>query len=296
MNFDLFYEQCLQNQINSAQLNTFFKTVLDEFDGKPAKFQDIDVACRLFYGKSENMSKATFYRNRVLVRALYDWLYEQGAVSEKMRQAVYALQLRDVISDHELSLHYFRNLDEALNFVEMIGVHQGLEGKDDMLNYKAMVVLAWHGIELQQSLSIRKADIYRESKSVVCCDKVFHFEEKYFNIICRFADIDVHKGFPSGKTQFYCDSPYLMRSAKQERMNMNSLKCALQRFNGISKSYNKALSILALRRNGIFSRIINSKDEKCVNALIREEIQCDTAFACGYKELYERWKQWMEVK
>ena len=66
---------------------------------------------------------------------------------------------------------------------------------------------------------------------------------------------------------------------------------ALGRFNLVAADYGKELSSLSLKRNGIFERVYNSGDEKTAGILIREITGCDTAFAFGYKEFYERWKQ-----
>ena len=87
-----------------------------------------------------------------------------------------------------------------------------------------------------------------------------------------------------------------MRSAYQESLNSNNVFKALLRFNEIAANYGKELSIVALKRNGIFSQVyvkerVNSEIAKSVNTLMQEETGCDTAFAVGYKNFYERWKQ-----
>ena len=70
------------------------------------------------------------------------------------------------------------------------------------------------------------------------------------------------------------------------------MQCAIRRFNTIAADYDHEISVLNLRKNGVFIRVYDSSDDKTVNTLIQEITGCDTAFAVGYKEFYERWKRY----
>lgn len=291
MNFEPFYTRCQQLPDKDRQwVDVFYKTVVEVFDEDEPQFQNPDRICRLFYGKSKSVSKAQYYRKRMLVRLFYDWLLEQGAVKQSTVDSVYALQLQDVITDYEISRYYFRSLDEVLDFVTRVGERQGLNSPDDMLNFKSIVILTWYGLDLSELLSIKKRDLDRANNTLTINEKNLQITTKYMNILCRFADIDLHRGFPSQKQQVYVSSPYLMRSSKQSRMNPNNIQCAIRRFNTVASDYGYELSILNMRKNGVFWRVYESAETKTVNSLIQELIGCDTAFAFGYKELYERWK------
>ena len=130
-----------------------------------------------------------------------------------------------------------------------------------------------------------------ETHTVLVGDKQIQLTIEHFNILKRFAELDVHRGFPSQKQQIYMSSPFLMRSAKQVSLSPNNIQKAIQRFNSVAVEHGKELSILNLRRNGIFSQVYAAGDEKTANTLIQELTGCDTAFAFGYKEFYERWKR-----
>lgn len=292
MNFDLFYERCQQLPENDKKwADVFCSTVSEVFGGDEPNFEDLGLICRLFYGKGNSVSKAQYYRKKKFVHLFYEWLYDQGAVRQETLDRVFSLRLGDVITDHELSHYYFENLDGALDFVRTVGISRGLGDYDDLLNIKAIVILSWYQVDLNELQKIRKSDLQLETHTVLVGEKQIQLTAEHFNILQSFADIDVHKGFPSQKLQVYMPSPFLMRSARQTILNPNNIHQALQRFNSIAVKYGKELSVLNLKRNGIFSQVYAAGDEKAAGALIQELTGCDTAFACGYKELYENWKR-----
>ena len=292
MNLSAFYDECQALPENERQwVDVFYKTVLDVFGDAHQSFEDRDKVCQLFYGNSSSLSKAQYYRKRNLVRKLYDWLAAQGAVSEDFRKEVYSLQLQDVVSNTELYHYYFKDLDEVLDFVTLVGAMKGMGEFEDMLNIKAIVILSWHQVDLIDLQALRKSDLQLNTHTVLVGKKQIQLATEHFDILKRFAELDVHKGFPSQKRQIYMSSPFLMRSAKQISLNPNNIQKAIQRFNSIAAEHGKELSILNLRRNGIFSKVYAAGDEKTANTLIQELTGCDTAFAFGYKEFYERWKR-----
>lgn len=292
MNLSAFYDECQNLPENERQwVDVFYKTVLDVFGEDHQSFEERDKVCRLFYGNSSSLSKAQYYRKRNLVRKLYDWLETQGAVSHDFCEDVYSLRLQDVVSDTELYHYYFKDLDEALNFVSLVGAMQDMGEFDDLLNIKTIVILSWYQVDLNEMQNLQKSDLKLDTHTVLVGEKQIQLAIKYFDILKRFAELDVHKGFPSHKQQIYMSSPFLIRSARQVNLSPNNIQKTLQRFNVIAAKYGKELSILNLRRNGIFSQVYTSAGSKTINALIQELTGCDTAFAFGYKEFYEKWKE-----
>ena len=291
MNFDPFYERCKQLPENDKRwAGTFCETAAYLFSEDEPNFQDVGLICRLFYGKGKSVSKAQYYRKRKFVYLFYEWLCEQGVVQQETLDQVYALRIGDVVTDYELTHYYFENLDGALDFVRTVGMNQGLCDYDDLLNIKSIVILSWYQVELSQLQELHKSALQPETHTVLVGEKQIQFTIEHFNILKRFAELDVHRGFPSQKQQIYMSSPFLMRSAKQISLSPNNIQKAIQRFNSVAVEHGKELSILNLRRNGIFSQVYAAGDEKTANTLIQELTGCDTAFAFGYKEFYERWK------
>ena len=291
MNFDPFYERCQQLPENDKRwTDAFCATVSDVFIGDEPNFESLGLICRLFYGKGKSVSKAQYYRKRKFVHLFYEWLYEQGVVQQDTLDKVYSLRLGDVVTDYELTHYYFENLDDALDFVRAVGISQGLGGYDDLLNIKSIVILSWYQVDLMELQELHKSALQPETHTVLVGEKQIKLKIEHFNILKRFAELDMHRGFPSQKQQIYMSSPFLMRSAKQVSLSPNNIQKAMQRFNSVAVEHGKELSILNLRRNGIFSMVYASRDAKTANTLIQELTGCDTAFAFGYKEFYERWK------
>lgn len=294
MDLSAFYEECQKLPDNERQwVDVFYKTVIEVFGENNQSFEEYDKVYRLFYGNSSTLSKAQYYRKRNLVRKLYDWLSAQGSVSEDFCKKVNKLELKDVVSGVELYHYYFKNLDEALNFIALVGSSKNMGRFDDLLNIKSVVILSWYQISLNEICELRKSDLHSDDSTICVGGKRIPIEKKYFDILKRFAELDVHDGFPTHKKQIYMTSHYLMRSARQISLNQNNIQKSLQRFNTIAVEYGKELSVLNLRRNGIFSQVYTSQSTKTPSVLIQELTGCDTAFAFGYKEFYEKWRQFV---
>lgn len=292
MDLSTFYEDCQKLPDNEKQwVDVFYNMVLEIFGVDNQNFENRDNVCKLFYGRSFTLSKAQYYRKRNLIRRLYDWLLAHGAVSKEFHNEVYNMKLHDVVSDTELYRYYFKNLDEVLDFVTLVGASKGMGEVNDLLNVKSIVVLSWYQVDLAEICSLKKSALQSSTYSILVDDKRIHFEVDHYRVLERFAALDTHKGFPTTKTQFYVDSPYLMRSARKEMLNVDNIQNAIQRFNYVATGYGKEISALNLRRNGVFNKVYSSKDEKTANVLIQELTGCDTSFAFGYKEFYGRWKK-----
>lgn len=291
MNFDLFYERCQQLPENDRRwADAFFVTINEIFDGDEQQFNSHSLICKLFYGKGKSVSKAQYYRKKKLVKMFYEWLYEQGFVQQNTLEQVCSLRLRDVVTDYELTHYYFKNLDDALDFVRTVGMSKGLGEYDDLLNIKTVTILSWYQVSLMELQELHKSALQPETHTILVGERQIQLTVEHFNILKRFAELDVHKGFPSQKQQIYMSSPFLMRSAKQISLNPNNIQKAIERFNLVAVEYGKELSILNLKRNGIFSQVYASENKKTANILIQKLIGCDTAFSFGYKEFYERWR------
>ena len=292
MNFEPFYMQCQQlPEKDEKCIDLLYKTISEVFGGDKPQFGSPDKICKLFYGKGRSVSKSQYYRKRKIIKLFYDWLYEQGAVDKETVRRVYDIQLDDVVTDYELSRYFFKDLNEVLEFIRMVGTSQGFDDPDDLLNIKAIVILLWYGVELSEIVGIKKSDLNRNDNTVKVGQKSFPIEPEHMSMLCRFSDIDIYKGFPSQKQQVYVSSPYLLRSAKQPLMIPNNVQCAFRRFNLVASQFGRELSVLNIRKNGVFWRVYTRDDNtKSINNIIIELTGCDTAFAFGYKKIYERWK------
>lgn len=292
MNFDLFYEKCQQlPEKNRPQAEVFYKNIVDIFGASESpRFDDANSICKLFYGNGKGLSKAQFYRRKGLIQMFYEWLYEQGHVDEAIVGMVRDLRLKDVILDNELRHYYFRDLDAALKFVSHVGSANGLTDQDDMLGYKAIVILAWYGISLPRAVDIKKGDLIIADHCIRVGGDSVSLDESHFNVLLRYSDANQYKSFPTQKKQTYVNSPYLMRSSMQQHLTSNSVQCSIRRFNIVASEYGRMISVVNLKKNGGFCRILDSGVEDPPLSLIVELVGCDKPFAFAYKESYNRWK------
>ncbi len=292
MNLNEFYDDCQTLPDNERQwLDVFYRNVVEVFGEDNQNFDNDYNVCRLFYGRSLSLSRAQYYRKKKLVHRLYNWLTAKGAVSDEYASKVYDLRLQDIVLDSELYRYYFKDLDHVLKYISFVGRKNGMGAYDDMLNIKAIAILSWYNVGLAELLSLHKTDLHPATQTVTTEKKQIHLSEEHFDILRRFAEVDIHRGFPSQKEQVYVESPFLVRSARQTHLNPNNIQCAIRRFNTVSTKYGKELSLLNLRRNGIFSEVYTSTEHKTVDSIIRDLIDCNVAFSLGYKEFYERWKR-----
>jgi site-specific recombinase XerD len=251
----------------------------------------MDLICRLFYGNNSGLSKAQYYRKHKLIKFFYRWLCDENFVSENVYEQVCSLKMGDVVSDHMLDLYYFKDLDSAINFVSHIGALHGMNSPDDLLNVKSLIILSWHGLNASEISLIRKVNLDKNNCSVLIPEisKCINIPNKYFRIIERFAELDLYRLFPSQATYEYMVSPYLMRSARSRNLSENNIRHVIKRFNE-SGDYGKKLSLLELRKNGIFQMLSEHSNGDNYKKDIKEILDCDNSFAFGYREFYLRWK------
>lgn len=291
MDYEPFLRRCETKFPKEECLDIIIKKIKEVFPNDD--FRNSSKACDLFYITSK-VSKAQFFRMKKYAKELYDWLYEQGAVDQNSCKYVASLTIDDVLSAGEIRRCYFSDLDEALGFVRSVGRQCGLNEEDDLLMIKSIVVLSWHGVERSEMVDIKKRDLIIESRSVLIDGKTpIVLQQKYFNILWRFATIDVHRGFPTGKRQTYADSVYLMRVSKTVQMDKDKVSQAIKRFNAIAiDRFGHQLSTRALQNNGVFCRMLEGEkqDSHALIMAAKDIIGCDRHAAFWYKIMYEKWK------
>lgn len=294
MDFSLFFEKCNQALPNNTPVvDAFYKTVQEVLgDCEPEQLSEPMKIIQLLYGQTETLGKAKYYSRLKLVRMLYEWLEEQGLVSDAVLQYVNGLKFQDVVSEYELMKYYFSSLEDVISYITFVGAQKGLGDQDDLLHIKTIAILAWYGLDSEQILSMTKIGISRMDNRIRVGDDIIHIQDaEHMTILRRFASLDMHRGFPSQKSQTYVSTPYLMRTERQPTMNLNSLRCIIHRFNVEAKKYGKQISVLHLRKNGWFYQMIHSDGRKSDHAMIVELAGCDAALACSYRCCYDRWKK-----
>lgn len=299
MDFTPFYEKCKELPDNERRWATVFCRHVDEvFGNSDAQLHNIDKICTLFYGYGSGLSKAQFYRKRKLVMMLYSWLFENGRIDLTLYNSVAALRLEDVIRVEELNRYYFQSLDSALGFVSVVARMNNMSPDHDLLNVKSLVILLWHGVDLNDITNIKKNDVLFDG--VVMRngdrDRFVQIEAKYTGVLAEFASTEIHNGFPSGKVQEYLPSSYLFRSSRVAQMSANNINCMLRRFNEDAEQYGHTLSVVALKKNGIFCKVYESQDKERISEKLQEILQCNhRAELYEYVHLYQGWERKFNV-
>ena len=291
MNYESLLIRCQKKYPKEDCLESIILNFQDVFsDGE---FGDNSRMCDLFY-ITDKMGKAQFFRIKKYVKEFYIWLYEQGVVSESLVSEATKITMDDVISSREIQKTYFRDLDSALDFVEAVGSSCGLNEYDDLLVIKTIVILSWCGLERTEISEIKKCDLIYPENSIRFDGKApIVLKTEYFDILHRFSELDMHRGFPSGKIQVYESSPYLMRAARSTRMDSDKISQAIKRFNVIAfDRFGHRLSVKALQNNGTFCKVLKAleRDSRTLTEVVMSVACCDRHVAFWYKTMFEKWR------
>lgn len=293
MNFEPFFERCKKFPEKDRKFtNAFCAAVVTTFDNDD--FKDVKKLSSLFYGKRDTLSRAKFHHYKSYVIAFYQWLLEEGFVDKEWLEFVKEIRYEDIDSNEQLQRYYFDSLDSALKFVRDVGKSCGLTGENDLLQIKAIIVLAWNGVESQEMLELRKTQLNKAEKSITISSKessrTILLEEKYYDVIQRCADTDYQISY-AGQKQALVPSVYLFRSNRSDRLTMNGLKSCIKRFN-LEARPNQSISVEELKKNGLFYKVLlNANNVTSVNSLIEELGGYDRQVSSGYAALYKKWKE-----
>lgn len=291
MDYEPFLRRCEAKFPKEECFGSVIKRINEVFPDND--FRNSSRACQLFY-ITDKISKPQFFRIKRYVKELYDWLFEQGEVTEEQREYVASLTMDDVISDEEIRRHYFQDLDSALDFVRAVGRRYGFDNDDDLLIIKSIVVLSWCGLNRSEIAEIKKADLVESDKTVLFRNRTkIVLSADHFSVLARLAELDVYRDFPAGRTKMYADSPYLIRTSKTTQMDEGKIQQAVKRFNVIAiDQFGQKLSIKALQNSGVFCKMLEAEenDSQCSTTDIKNIVGCDRHAALWYKIMHEKWK------
>ena len=243
-----------------------------------------------------SLSKARFYTARKQLILLYTWLYNDGfEVTEQISQ-LDKLRFNDVMTRSKITKSYFRNLDDVLDFVSRIG------GKNELLQFKSIVILSWFGVTRDEMVEIRKSDLKTDGFRIVFPIRdPLTLPKKYFDIISKCANADVYQGLNTGRTYTCKQSVYLLRSYKLKKLQGRSISDLFLEFNRfISKNnIHIELNMTELNNNRYLCMIKNNLDslteegdsnsESLLTRVITNSTGCDISRVYWYKDLYASW-------
>ena len=292
MNYSSFLHRCEKKFPNEDCLSAIvarFQAVFSD-----GRYEDDSRIRDLFY-VGDTVGKSQFYRMKNFVKEFYVWIYEQNCITADQVEAVNNISLEDIVAVEEVEKKYFRDLDDVLDFVGVVGGMYNLRDINDMLMIKSIVVLSWFGVEVSSMTNIRKIDVCYDTKTVIINERPhITIPDKYFDILHRQAVVDEYRGFPSGKKQVCIDSPYLMRTFRSAKMDRTMIAQAIRRFNSISSDlFDREISTTALKHNGVFERMRTLEDQRsaALTLALKEIAGKDRHAAFWYKTMYKKWRE-----
>lgn len=282
MNFELFYEE-LRRLFPQHRLyiDAFYSNVLATISDVD-DVRDYKKICSLFRAKKHSIGRTTFFRTRGFVTALYKWLNEQGYVGEEMVRHVSGLRYEDIVSDMNLYRSYFANLDEVLDFIDMVN-NRNCGGATCIMPVKCVAVLAWCGVSRSEMVHIKKNDLDIRNSQVMVGERVIRVERRHMDVLRELACTET---FTTRTHRFatYVSSPYLLRSSKVSSMSVNSVSMLLKQFNEDAETYGKIILTNDLTKNGLLLKMYRWESEgKPYPTLAVDQFLP--------KPFYERWKQ-----
>ena len=290
MDYEPFLRMCNEELPPSTtkSCDAFIQRVEDVFGGQTTTLHNPVCIRSLFFVSKRGIGKSQFYKIKSLVKVFYKYLYLQHLVGEETLAYVDSLTLESIVTDEELELLYFKDLDACLGFVARVGKFYGFTSSDLLFN-KAIVILAWHGVSISEMVNMLKSDIQTDSVHIRGRETDVVIGVDHLKILKNFANTDKQEGFPNHKMQNLRPSAYLFRSARSDRLSENNLLCYNKRFNEVGCEFGKIINVTSLKKNGVFYKVMIEDDKKSVSQRIQTLLGCDKAFAFGYKEIYQRW-------
>lgn len=250
-----------------------------------------------FYASSTKLSRDKFFKVKRIVVKLAVWLHAQSLITEEYLTAVSKISIFDIDQISCITQNYFASLDDVLDFVSTVGGFAGLDGRNDLLQLKSIIILAWHGVERSDMIELKKSELAREDRSVYIASrrqKIF-LDERSFDILYRYSIIDEYKDFPCGnRSRTLKPSLYLMRSYTSPKLKReNNISVLIAKFNKFAEELNlksnRIIAISSLHHNGVLYKMLscNTFDMKEIERIA----SCDSLKGRWYVRMFKYWKK-----
>lgn len=281
------------NSRDIATIKTYYKEfteLLEEQKDKEQALNNRDFLLSFF--ALRRTSPNVFYHQKAFLKNFYNECIDDYNITNDILDYINTLRLPEVISSEQFKLYYFKDLDDLLNYITFVGKQYGFLSENDMLQQKAVVVLAWYGVMPEEMPLIKKYDLRHESYSLYLPhrDKLIEMPPQHYEVVMRFSVSVRYFGFPSKKPLVYKSSPYLFRSGYKEQMSPYNINQIIQRFNNEASNFGKLISIKALRINALF---VSIRKLSASNNLTIYETMDKLGYLprekYAYKTLYLKW-------
>ncbi len=287
MNYDKFLER-----YSSARELSIAKKICEQADIEFGDGGIVDPkrAINLFV-RCDAASNSTFYKIKSQVVDLCQWLSEEGVISPLVVEYVKSLSLQDVaINEQTIKENYFADIDEVLDYIQLVGSQHDVGGEHDLLHIKALAILSWMGIPHQDIVSIQKEEACPSTQYSVQQRARFgvSLTPRCIHILHEAANASTYRTF-GGKTVSYGDSNCLIRTKGKSKLAVGNLNRLLNHVNDLgSGQFNKYLSINNLQKNAILYQMMQIYGKPSRHDVI-ELTGCNEAQATWWKTLFDAW-------
>lgn len=245
-------------------------------------------------------SRNKFYDIKKILKDLFDYLLSQGLVTQSTRDYVYNIRIADIDTENNARRYFFADLNEAIDFVNFVARSYGAQDDDAFLLIKTFVILCWYNLDKSEQLNIMKSDICESDCSVRSDGRRVHIDPKHFDIISAFSKAKEFNAISKNvhRVLRYCDSEYLFRSARSDKLSPAALTQHLVRFNDMADAVSgHELSTSTLITNGHFTRL-REDGVKEISAYSMQKIlgHSDIGTSVLYCNLYKKWLEIYHLK
>ena len=259
-----------------------------------------------FFVKSTGqvMIRNYFYHNKRILLEVYSYLLDKNLTNNGMIEFVRNLSYEDVVTTIENDETYFRDLNEAINYIKTVGQFYGFTNERDLLTVKAIVIISWIcRLSYSEMVEIKRQDFDIPNKALTFAGKYYDFSEnqRHFETLINKLNETECEGFPSHKKIRYPVSNYLFKAASQtgkEVVNANNIADAIKRFNREASQYGKTLITPVIIKCSIFEELsrLEKQSPKAdlfvllhkIDSRYNEESRAESG---GLLLLYTKWKE-----
>ena len=285
MNYEPFFEQFAQATGFVADYIRAFhnrvQTVLAD-DASPEDRNNINM---LLTGVGERAGVDQICHKKKYVVMFYEWLRENGAVSQETLDYVKGVTTKDVVMQTEITASFFASLESIIAFIDLVGSGYGRGGRTDQPKVKTIVILAWYGFTPAEMSTIRFRDMSDEQHSVSAGDKTAVMRPEHYNLLRDCADRISYPGLRNGKTENCKPSPYVLRSPRSERATPDTIKQTLKHFNTCTSEYAQTLRATDITKNGFMYEVWERCSETGKSP---REVMKELCPECRHSDLYRK--------
>lgn len=250
--------------------------------------RDKSAVCKLFYLQQLAFVTRTHYQKiKDYVINLFDWFGVSGEVPTQ----------REVIDAGEC-IGYFRSLQSALDFIDSVGRYwlPDYHCSEDLITIKAIYVLGWYGLSLDEISSLKKDDIKATENgdgAITLSDRQVKIAGNILDILTSLKSLESYQSLPNGRTKYlHGDDKDLFRSTSsgETQIDASHLIQILKRFNAQVPSHmRQRIAFRSIRVNALFVEILNDTSEESLLNKILAITHCSPTQAYSYRTQYLAW-------